>query len=121
MFSVFIEHYKNNEKLRLFTKIIVVWLLSRLVMWAMVPVMNLVADTPHNLLYYMNPWDAEWYKELAEEGYKLPRSSGMANWAFFPLYPMVCALIRIITGGYINTYAIGICVYISTCNNHICQ
>lgn len=83
MFSVFIEHYKNNEKLRLFTKIIVVWLLSRLVMQAMVPVMNLVADTPHNLLYYMNPWDAEWYKELAEEGYKLPRSSGMANWAFF--------------------------------------
>ncbi len=110
MFSVFIEHYKNNEKLRLFTKIIVVWLLSRLVMWAMVPVMNLVADTPHNLLYYMNPWDAEWYKELAEEGYKLPRSSGMANWAFFPLYPMVCALIRIITGGYINTYAIGMLV-----------
>lgn len=110
MFSVFIEHYKNNEKLRLFTKIIVVWLLSRLVMQAMVPVMNLVADTPHNLLYYMNPWDAEWYKELAEEGYKLPRSSGMANWAFFPLYPMVCALIRIITGGYINTYAIGMLV-----------
>ena len=110
MFSVFIEHYKNNEKLRLFTKIIVVWLLSRLVMCAMVPVMNLVADTPHNLLYYMNPWDAEWYKELAEEGYKLPRSSGMANWAFFPLYPMVCALIRIITGGYINTYAIGMLV-----------
>ena len=110
MFSVFIEHYKNNEKLRLFTKIIVVWLLSRLVMRAMVPVMNLVADTPHNLLYYMNPWDAEWYKELAEEGYKLPRSSGMANWAFFPLYPMVCALIRIITGGYINTYAIGMLV-----------
>ena len=110
MFSVFIEHYKNNEKLRLFTKIIVVWLLSRIVMQAMVPVMNLVADTPHNLLYYMNPWDAEWYKELAEEGYKLPRSSGMANWAFFPLYPMVCALIRIITGGYINTYAIGMLV-----------
>ena len=55
MFSVLAGYYKNNEKFRLFTKIIVVWLLSRLVMLIMVPVMNLVADTPHNILYYMNP------------------------------------------------------------------
>ncbi len=110
MFSVLVKHYKNNDKFRLFTKIIAVWLLSRLVMLAMVPVMNLLADTPHDILYYMNPWDAEWYKEMAEEGYKFPRATGMANWAFFPLYPMLCALIRVITRGYINTYAIGMFV-----------
>ena len=110
MFSVLAGYYKNNEKFRLFTKIIVVWLLSRLVMLIMVQVMNLVADTPHNILYYMNPWDAEWYKEMTEAGYKLPRSTGMANWAFFPLYPMICRAVRIITGGHINTYAIGMMV-----------
>lgn len=110
MFSVLAGYYKNNEKFRLFTKIIVVWLLSRLVMLIMVQVMNLVADTPHNILYYMNPWDAEWYKEMTEAGYKFPRSTGMANWAFFPLYPMICRAVRIITGGHINTYAIGMMV-----------
>lgn len=110
MFSVLAGYYKNNEKFRLFTKIIVVWLLSRLVMLIMVQVMNLVADTPHNILYYMNPWDAEWYKEMTEVGYKFPRSTGMANWAFFPLYPMICMAVRIITGGHINTYAIGMMV-----------
>lgn len=110
MFSVLAGYYKNNEKFRLFTKIIVVWLLSRLVMLIMVQVMNLVADTPHNILYYMNPWDAEWYKEMTEAGYKFPRSTGMANWAFFPLYPMICMAVRIITGGHINTYAIGMMV-----------
>ena len=41
MFSVLAGYYKNNEKFRLFTKIIVVWLLSRLVMLIMVQVMNL--------------------------------------------------------------------------------
>lgn len=110
MFSVLAGYYKNNEKFRLFTKIIVVWLLSRLVMLIMVQVMNLVADTPHNILYYMNPWDAEWYKEMTEAGYKFPGSTGMANWAFFPLYPMICRAVRIITGGHINTYAIGMMV-----------
>lgn len=53
MFSVLAGYYKNNEKFRLFTKIIVVWLLSRLVMLIMVPVMNLVAGhtTQYTLLY----------------------------------------------------------------------
>ena len=110
MFSVLAGYYKNNEKFRLFTKIIVVWLLSRLVMLIMVQVMNLVADTPHNILYYMNPWDAEWYKEMTEARYNFPSSTGMANWAFFPLYPMICRAVRIITGGHINTYAIGMMV-----------
>lgn len=110
MFAALVEYYKKNDKFRLFTKIMIVWLLSRLVMLVMVPVMNMIADKPHDILYYMNPWDAEWYKEMAEEGYKSPRTSGMANWAFFPLYPMVCAVIRIITGGHINTYAIGMFV-----------
>ena len=86
MFKAVAGYYKDNEQLRLLVKIIAVWLISRAVMLLMVPVMNLIADEPHQWLYYMNPWDAEWYKGIVENGYQPPKSSGMASWAFFPLY-----------------------------------
>ena len=85
MFKAVAGYYKDNERLRLLVKIIAVWLISRAVMLLMVPVMNLIADEPHQWLYYMNPWDAEWYKGIVENGYQPPKSSGMASWAFFPL------------------------------------
>lgn len=110
MFETLKGYYNNNERFRLLTKIIFVWVISRAIMLLMVPIMNLVADEPHNILYYMNPWDAEWYKEIVESGYRFPRSTGMANWAFFPLYPLVCGFIRTITFKSINTYAIGMAV-----------
>ena len=79
-------------------------------MLLMVPVMNLIADEPHQWLYYMNPWDAEWYKGIVENGYQPPKSSGMASWAFFPLYPLVCMAVRLVTMGSIDTYAVGMTV-----------
>ena len=103
-------YYKDNERLRLLVKIIAVWLISRAVMLLMVPVMNLIADEPHQWLYYMNPWDAEWYKGIVENGYQPPKSSGMASWAFFPLYPLVCMAVRLVTMGSIDTYAVGMTV-----------
>ena len=33
-----------------------------------------------------------------------------ANWAFFPLYVIVCAALKAVTGGLINTYVIGMIV-----------
>ena len=79
-------------------------------MLLMVPVMNLIADEPHQWLYYMNPWDAEWYKGIVENGYQPPKSSGMASWAFFPLYPLVCMAVRLVTMESIDTYAVGMTV-----------
>ena len=110
MFKAVAGYYKDNERLRLLVKIIVVWLISRAVMLLMVPVMNLIADEPHQWLYYMNPWDAEWYKGIVENGYQPPKSSGMASWAFFPLYPLVCMAVRLVTMGSIDTYAVGMTV-----------
>ena len=110
MFKAVAGYYKDNEWFRLLVKIMAVWLISRAVMLLMVPVMNLIADEPHQWLYYMNPWDAEWYKGIVELGYQPPKSSGMASWAFFPLYPLVCRIVRIITMGSIDTYAIGMTV-----------
>ena len=110
MFKAVAGYYKDNERLRLLVKIIAVWLISRAVMLLMVPVMNLIADEPHQWLYYMNPWDAEWYKGIVENGYQPPKSSGMASWAFFPLYPLVCMAVRLVTIGSIDTYAVGMTV-----------
>ena len=110
MFKAVAGYYKDNERLRLLVKIIAVWLISRAVMLLMVPVMNLIADEPHQWLYYMNPWDAEWYKGIVENGYQPPKSSGMASWAFFPLYPLVCMAVRLVTMGSIDTYAVGMTV-----------
>lgn len=89
MFKAVAGYYKDNERLRLLVKIIAVWLISRVVMLLMVPVMNLIADEPHQWLYYMNPWDAEWYKGIVENGYQPPKSSGMASWAF-SRYTLLC-------------------------------
>ena len=58
--------------------------------------------------------DADWYIKIAENGYSLVESikagDGQANWAFFPLYVIVCAALKAVTGGLINTYVIGMIV-----------
>lgn len=44
-------------------------------------------------------FDTGWYLDLARKGYSLaPLASGQANWAFFPLYPMLCEAIARATG-----------------------
>lgn len=46
-------------------------------------------------------WDCGWYVRLSEEGYDpfpVPSMINAGNWAFFPLYPMLIAVIRTIIG-----------------------
>lgn len=46
-------------------------------------------------------WDCHWYVKLAEKGYDgfpTPTLINAGNWAFFPLYPMLVALVRGLTG-----------------------
>ena len=89
MFKAVAGYYKDNERLRLLVKIIAVWLISRAVMLLMVPVMNLIADEPHQWLYYMNPWDAEWYKGIVENGYQ-PPSHQVWQAGLFSRYTLLC-------------------------------
>ncbi len=50
-------------------------------------------------------WDASWYRSIAEDGYPLPlprSADGVASqseWAFFPAYPALVALLMAVTGG----------------------
>lgn len=116
----FKKKYHSNENFRIMSVVLMIWTLSRIIMLLMVPVMNIFADEPHNIIYYMNPWDAEWYAGIVDGGYcQAKTSSGMANWAFFPLYPIVCALLKTLSFGLINTYVIGmvvsnVCIIIAT-------
>jgi hypothetical protein len=54
-------------------------------------------------------WDCAWYRTIVETGYDLAPGMrlvpGGANWAFFPLYPAIVALIRWPTG--IDAQAVG--------------
>lgn len=46
-------------------------------------------------------WDCGWYVRLSEEGYDpfpVPSMINAGNWAFFPLYPMLIAALRTVTG-----------------------
>jgi len=46
-------------------------------------------------------WDCLWYVKLADQGYDgfpTPTLINAGNWAFFPLYPMLVALVRSLTG-----------------------
>ena len=46
-------------------------------------------------------WDSDWYVKLAERGYDgfpTPTLINAGNWAFFPLYPMLVAIAKALTG-----------------------
>ncbi|MGV3490825.1 MAG: hypothetical protein ACO1OG_05815 [Devosia sp.] len=46
-------------------------------------------------------WDCNWYVTLADTGYNpfpVPNNINAGNWAFFPLYPMLVAGLRTISG-----------------------
>ncbi|OOM73833.1 hypothetical protein [Clostridium sp. BL-8] len=52
-----------------------------------------------------NIWDAGWYRSIIENGYNTLsniKQNGQANWAFFPLYPIIIKLIHFIIPVNIN-------------------
>lgn len=102
---------KNNENCRLLLKILIIFAISRLIMLIMVPVYNGIMGTHRSFLFLMNEWDAKKYAYIINHGYTHPTDiDPQANWAFFPLYVIVCAALKAVTGGLINTYVIGMIV-----------
>ena len=102
---------KNNENCRLLLKILIIFVISRLIMLIMVPVYNGIMGTHRSFLFLMNEWDAKKYAYIINHGYTHPTDiDPQANWAFFPLYVIVCAALKAVTGGLINTYVIGMIV-----------
>ena len=61
-------------------------------------------------------WDCEWYVRLAESGYDkfpTPKMLNAGNWAFFPLYPMLVAALRALTGLQTIVAATGLSIVLS--------
>ena len=90
----------NQPRIRLFLKIVAAFLLSRSYFWAL----SILNNKP--FLDAMCQWDCGWYLGIIENGYDIaphdhPRGDA-ANWAFFPLYPALAALISAV----VNTHTV---------------
>ena len=67
----------------------------------------------------MNQWDAKRYQFMIDNGYTFPLDTDpQANWAFFPMYVMVCRFVKMLTFGVMDTYWVGmtvstVCIFIA--------
>ena len=111
---------KRNQNYKIFMCLLVIFILSRLIMAIMVLVYNNVMGTNHSFAYLMNPWDAKRYQFIIDNGYTYPLDTDpQANWAFFPLYVIVCQFVKLLTFGQLDTFWVGmvvsnICIFIGT-------
>lgn len=84
-------------------------LLSRIVIFFTGIVWNLTHDTQQTVFDLLYKLDAGWYQNIIEKGYmQIPYDIGQpgaANWAFFPLYPLITGLISDTTG--ITSFKVG--------------
>ena len=105
------EKYKNNENFRLVLKLLFIWLMSRLIMLLLMAVYNAYMGTDHSVAFLMNQWDAKRYQFMIDNGYTFPLDTDpQANWAFFPMYVIVCRFVKILTFGVVDTYWVGMIV-----------
>lgn len=106
-----VKKYGENENFRLVLQIILILLLSRLFMLMMMAVYNIYMGTDHSISFLMNQWDAKRYQFMIDNGYTFPLDTDpQANWAFFPLYVIVCQAVKLATFGLVDTYWIGMIV-----------
>ena len=111
--------YKENENFRLFLKLLFILLMSRLVMLVLMVVYNVYMGTDRSIAFLMNQWDAKRYQFMIDNGYTFPLDTDpQANWAFFPMYVMVCRFVKMLTFGVMDTYWVGmfvsnVCIYIA--------
>lgn len=105
------KKYRTNENFRLFLKLLFILLMSRLIMLILMIVYNIYMGTDHSIAFLMNQWDAKRYQFMIDNGYTFPLDTDpQANWAFFPMYVIVCWLVKMLTFGLINTYWVGMLV-----------
>lgn len=102
---------KRNQNYKILMCLLATFILSRLMMVIMVLVYNNVMGTDHSFAYLMNQWDAKRYQFIIENGYTYPLDTDpQANWAFFPLYVIVCQLVKLLTFWQLDTFWAGMIV-----------
>ena len=117
--NTLIEKYKKNSNFRLAVQLLFILVLSRVVMLIMVPVYNGIMGTNRSFSFLMNEWDAKRYQFMVDNGYTFPLDTDpQANWAFFPMYVIVCQFVKLLTFWKADTYWVGmfvsnVCIYIA--------
>lgn len=117
--NTLIEKYKKNSNFRLAVQLLFILVLSRVVMLIMVPVYNGIMGTHRSFSFLMNEWDAKRYQFMIDNGYTFPLDTDpQANWAFFPMYVIVCQFVKLLTFWKADTYWVGMfvsnmCIYIA--------
>lgn len=88
--------YKGH-KINIILLIVLSIILSRLLMYVVFNIGVALGNKEGNFFQVLNIWDAAWYNELIAKGYDLTPKGNIkgdaANWAFFPLYPLIVRLI----------------------------
>ena len=103
--------YNTNENLQILVQLLFILVLSRLFMLVMMAVYNGVMGTDRSISFLMNEWDAKRYQFIVDNGYTYPLDyDPQANWAFFPMYVIVCAFVKLLTFWKADTYWVGMAV-----------
>ena len=101
----FLYTYKD-KKYNVILIIISLVVLSRLSMYLIYALgKGVLFQSNSSFFNSFNIWDAGWYRSIIERGYNTHYTmniDGQANWAFFPLYPMIIKLIYLIIPVNIN-------------------
>jgi hypothetical protein len=106
--------YRENENFQLLLKILFIMLASRLFMLVLMAIYNVYMGTDRSISFLMNQWDAKRYPFIIDHGYTFPLDTDpQANWAFFPMYVIVCWAVKMLTFGLIDTYWVG--MFVSNC------
>ena len=111
--------YKDNENFKLAAQILMLMAVSRILMLVLMVIYNAVTGSDHSISFLMNQWDAKKYYYIIENGYTFPIDKDpQANWAFFPMYALVCKAVRALTFNRADIYWVGmivsnVCIFIA--------
>lgn len=109
-----------KENIRILLYLILMFLASRLLLALTGCVYNYLSGDYSKLWDLLCHFDAEWYIDIIENGYQsLPRSDGQANYAFYPLYPLVVAFARNLfpagfTANQVGIYVSNLCIFLAS-------
>ena len=104
----------------IFPKILLIYLITRGITAGVYFAYCAIFNETGGFEHVFGRWDTEHYMDIVNNGYHLPnRADGMANWAFFPLFPICCRGVMAITGGALSAFWCGmivsnICLIISS-------
>jgi len=97
---LFAESQKRNRNIIVFALLAVI--VSRLLFVAVYAVFTVQSGSEFSFFNDLNFWDAGWYKHIIQNGYCLEpfgdEGGDAANWAFFPLLPMIVGFFHKLTG-----------------------